>query len=61
MAIIDIFFLIMLAIFWGQLKRHILLTWEILTTAWRSLKRYTHRHGHSSRPATSTISDGRRR
>ena len=56
MAIIDIFFLIMLAILWGHLKRHIHLTCEMLTTVWRNLKRHTHRHGHSS-----TISDGRQR
>ena len=61
MAIIDIFFLIMLAILWGHLKRHIHLTCEMLTTVWRNLKRHTHRHGHSNRPVTSTISDGRQR
>ena len=59
MVIIDIFFLIMLVILLGHLKRHIHLTCETLTTVWRNLKRHTHRHGHSSRPVTSTISDGR--
>ena len=61
MAFIDIFILTMVAILWPPLKRRIHSIREKLAILWRNLKRRMHRHGHSSRPAMSTISDGRQR
>lgn len=59
MVFIDIFFLIMLAILWGQLKRCVQPILEALAILWRHIKCRMHRHGNSNRPVTSTISDGR--
>lgn len=59
MAIIDIFILTILAILWPHFKRRMHSTLEKLAIVWRHIKCRMHRHGHSSRPAMSTISDGR--
>lgn len=60
-AIIDIFILTILAILWPHFKRRMHSTLEKLAILWRHIKCRMHRHGHSSRPVTSTISDGRQR
>ena len=58
MLFIDAIILALLSVLWGRLKRrmHLHDHWvrEMLATLWR-------RHGHSRRPVTSTISDGRQR
>ena len=65
MLFIDIFILTLLSILWQYLKRRMHLhdhpIREMLAILWRRLKCRMPRHSHSSRPAMSTISDGRRR
>lgn len=46
MVFIDIFFLIMLAILWGQLKRSVQPILEALAILWRHIKCRMHRHAH---------------
>lgn len=63
MVFIDIFIMAILVISWPHLmrrmRRDVQPILDALAIVWRHIKRRMHRHGHSSKPATSTISDGR--
>ena len=65
MVFIDIFIMTILVISWPHLMRRmhrrVQPILEALAILWRHIKCRMHRHGNSSRPATSTISNGRQR